>query len=115
MESLRFLLLNTDGIPINHGVIAKQITPEKYLCQFSKVPAVARVCDITEIQGWNLFPTDKALNEFIAAIQKGKKLPAKSTPPTPPTPPKPPVEFKPGGQKPSHKKKKKRGKNNVKG
>jgi len=111
MEGLRFLLLSQKGLPINHGMIAKQITPEKYLCQFSKVPAVARVCDITEIQGWNLFPTDEALNEFIAAIRKGKvKTPIAAIPSA-----KPPTNNKKTKKKKKKKTNKKRGKNNGKG
>lgn len=70
MQGMRFLLLNEDGKPINHGLIAQKITPEKYLCSFTRNPPVSRVCDLTEIQGWNLFPTDDALNIFIESIAK---------------------------------------------
>ena len=68
---MRFLLLSKDGKPLNHGIIVREITPEKFLCQFARNPPVARVCDISEIQNWNLFPTDEALNAFISSeLQK---------------------------------------------
>ena len=74
MQGMRFLLVNEAG-PINHGVIVKEITPEKYLCTFARVPQSSRVCDITEIQGWNLFPNDDQMNAFIASLQKQKAPP----------------------------------------
>ena len=79
MQGMRFLILNEEGKPINHGIIAQRITPEKYLCSFTRNPPVARVCDLTEIQGWNLFPTDDAMNAFIESIQKDLN----KTPPPP--------------------------------
>ena len=114
MQGMRFLILDQNGTPFNHGIIAKEITPEKYLCHFSRVPASARVCDITEIQGWNLFPTDEAMNVFIAALKKGdpSKLPA--SPETPSGKPIPPVKKKTkkkvGKKKVSKKKEKSNGK-----
>ena len=75
MQGMRFLLLGKDGKPINHGIIAQRITAEKYLCTFTRTPPVSRVCDIEEIQGWNLFPTDDALNAFIIDIQKKEAAP----------------------------------------
>lgn len=87
MQGMRFLLLNEKGKPINHGIISQKITPEKYLCTFTRNPQVSRVCDITEIEGWNLFPTDDALNDYIEAIRKEEKVaapPADSPPKDPP-------------------------------
>lgn len=77
MQGMKFLILNKDGKPINHGIIATQITPEKYLCSFTRNPPVSRVCDLSEIQSWNLFPTDDALNAFIAMIVKRDTPPPK--------------------------------------
>ncbi len=72
MQGMRFLMLDKNGLPFNHGIIAKEITPTKYLCQFTRVPASARVCDIAEIETWHIFPTDEAMNTFIAALSKDK-------------------------------------------
>lgn len=70
MQGMRFLLIGDDGKPINHGVIVQQIGPEKYLCQFARVPTVCRLVHTDEIMGWNLFPNDDAMNDFILAITK---------------------------------------------
>ena len=79
MQGMRFLIMSENG-PVNHGVIAQQITPEKYLCNFAKQPSSARVCDITEIQQWNLFPSDESMNKFISAIQKQQAAPVPAEP-----------------------------------
>ena len=81
MQGMRFLMLDKNGLPFNHGIIAKEITPTKYLCQFTRTPASARVCDITEIETWHIFATDEAMNVFIATLSKEK-------PAAPPTDPK---------------------------
>lgn len=82
MQGLKFLLLNQEGKPINHGLIVERITPEKYLCQFERNPPSARVCDLQEIQLWNLFPTDDAMNAFIASVGKDKQTTPQTALPT---------------------------------
>jgi len=104
MQGMLFLVVNQEGRPVNHGVIAEKITAEKYLCHFAANPPSARVCDIAEIQQWNLFPTDETLNTFIKALSKNEP---------PPPPPLPPVGeselvIDPEPTKPPAKKKKKK-------
>lgn len=70
MQGQSFLILNNKGTPVNHGVILEQITPERYLCYFAAKPAMSRVVRLEEIEGYNLFPNDDALNVFIAALTK---------------------------------------------
>jgi hypothetical protein len=84
----KFLILGKENKPLNHGTIIEKVTEGKYLCQFTRIPTSCRVVDVTEIQGWNLFPTDDGMNEFIAALEP-KKPPA----PPPADPPKvPPID-----------------------
>lgn len=83
MEGMKFLMLDENG-PANHGVIQKKLTDERYLVTFARIPVVSRVAHLDEISGWNLFPGDKALNEFIAEFQKHQQaaepaLPAELT------------------------------------
>ena len=75
MEGMKFLIVGPEG-PINHGSIVQRITAEKYLCQFARTPVSCRVCDLEEIQNWNLFPNDQLMNEFILEIGKQKAPPA---------------------------------------
>jgi hypothetical protein len=77
----KFLILGKENKPLNHGTIIEKVIEGKYLCQFTRIPTSCRVVDVTEIQGWNLFPTDDAMNEFIAALEK---KPAGTTPPADP-------------------------------
>jgi len=69
MQGMRFLLVNQDNEPFNHGVISERITEDKYLCEFAALPSVSRVCGLKEIMGWNLFATDELMNEFIKSLQ----------------------------------------------
>ena len=85
MQGMRFLIVTEKG-PVNHGIIAQQITPEKYLCNFAKQPASSRVCDIEEVQQWNLFPTDNSMNAFISAIQQQNAAPTETPPKIPGAP-----------------------------
>ena len=98
MEGMKFLILNQEGKPANHGTIAQRITPEKYLCQFDRTPTSCRVCRIEEIEGWNLFPTDKEMNAFIKALEPKK-------PPAPPADPPKTNGSKPNAKKSKAKKK----------
>lgn len=70
MQSMRLLLLGKDGKPANHGEIVREITPTKYLCYFAVTPSYCRVCDITEVQNWLLFPDDNRMNAFILALRR---------------------------------------------
>ena len=81
MQGMRFLIVGENG-PMNHGIIVSSITAEKYLCSFARVPQSSRVCDLEEIQQWNLFPTDDAMNTFISELGKEQKPVADPTPTT---------------------------------
>lgn len=85
MQGMRFLMLNEQGQPLNHGVIVSKVTDERYLCTFARNPQVTRLCHVDEIGQWNLFPTDDAMNAFILNIQAQTGAPAKpvETPPAP--------------------------------
>lgn len=87
MIGFKFLVLGQENKPLNHGTIIEKVAEAKYLCQFTRVPTSCRVVDVAEIQGWNLFPTDDAMNEFIAAL--GKKPPPPVDPPKDPPKPNP--------------------------
>lgn len=76
MQGMRLLIIE-DGKPTNHGIIAEQISADKYLCTFAKNPSFSRVCDIEEIQGWHLFMSDSLLNMFILSLQPKPATPAK--------------------------------------
>ena len=80
MQGMRFLVLDKNGIPINHGIIAQAITPERYLCRFAATPVVSRVVRLEELETYNLFPDDKEMNAFIDAIKKADPPPAESEP-----------------------------------
>ena len=79
MQGMRFLCLNEQGQPVNHGIIAQTITAERYLCRFSANPPMSRVVRLEEIETWQLFPTDDELNKFIKAIV-AQKPPAEKPP-----------------------------------
>lgn len=98
MQGMRFLLVNETG-PYGHGIITQEISSEKYLCTFLRHPQVSRVVDVTEIQQWNLFPNDAAMNTFIGVLNKEMN-------PSPPTdaPPKDNSDKKPPAIKASKKK-----------
>lgn len=81
MIGFKFLVVGQGQKPINHGTIVEKVTEGKYLCQFVRIPTSCRVVDIDEIQGWNLFPGEDAMNEFIAALDKSTE------PPPPPADP----------------------------
>ena len=89
-------MLNEQGEPVNHGIIAKTITAERYLCRFARDPVLSRVVRLDEIETWQLFPTDDELNKFISAIAKDAVVP-------------------PADPKPAKKKKKKVSKEKVNG
>jgi len=84
LVGFKFLILGPENKPINHGTIIEKVAEGKYLCQFTRSPPSCRVVDVTEVQGWNLFPADDAMNEFIAALEKKPDDP----PPPPKDPPK---------------------------
>ena len=83
MQGMRFLMLNEQGQPINHGIIAQTITAERYLCRFSANPPMSRVVRLDEIETWQLFPTDDELNKFIKAIVAQKPPVEPAAPPAP--------------------------------
>ena len=83
MQGMRFLIVGEEG-PINHGVIAQQITPEKYLCTFARIPQASRVVSLEEIQQWSLFPNENMMNAFIVELQKDKQIPLAPRGQTPP-------------------------------
>ena len=68
MQGFNFLLLNEDGAPANHGRVVEKLTDSHWLCQYVRTPSFCRVVGLPEIQTWLLFPTDKALNNYISAI-----------------------------------------------
>ncbi len=109
MQDMRFLIVGKQG-PVNHGVILSHITEGKYLCEFAKNPTSCRVCDITEIQTWNLFHTDEQMNAFILSLRKEQA-------PLPVEDPKvelPPIPIKKTKKKASKKKAKKKAKTKKK-
>lgn len=75
MEGMHFLLVNEQGKPMGHGVIAQRINQDRYLCTFLRNPQVSRVVGIDEIGTWNLFPNQDAMNAFIAQLPKAKPAP----------------------------------------
>ena len=75
MEGMHFLLVNEQGKPMSHGVIAKRVTDERYLCTFLRAPQVSRLAHVDEIAQWNLFPNQDAMNAFIASLPKAKPAP----------------------------------------
>ncbi len=70
MQGFKWLKLDENGKPFNHGTILQQITPERYLCQFAKLPSSCRVMRIEVIEGWHLFPNDQQMNAFIVDVIK---------------------------------------------
>ena len=86
MEGMRFLLLNEKGEPVNHGIITKTITAERYLCHFARDPVMSRVARLEEIETWQLFASDDDLNKFISSIAKANKPPAAASKPPAPKP-----------------------------
>lgn len=83
MIGFKFLVLGQENKPLNHGTIIEKVGEGKYLCQFTRIPTSCRVVDVTEIQGWNLFPTGDAMNAFIAALEKKPADPPKDPPADP--------------------------------
>ncbi len=77
MQGTHFLIKDANNLPINHGVILREITPTKYLCDFARVPTVMRICDITLLEKWSLFRDDETMNRYILALTPV------STPPAP--------------------------------
>ena len=68
MEGLHFLIISSDNVPTNQGIILERIGLERYLCYFARVPSYSRVCRLEQIEGWRLFPTEEKLSEFIKSI-----------------------------------------------
>lgn len=112
MQGMRFLLLGDDGRPFNHGIITQKVTEERYLCTFFRNPQVSRLCHVDEIAGWNLFPNDEAMNQFIAALAAQDPKFQKEQPPA--DPPQPPAEPPGGKHKTPVKKKASKKKPNAK-
>ncbi len=83
MEGMHFLLVNEQGKPMGHGVIAQRINQDRYLCTFARQPQVSRVVGVDEIATWNLFPNQDAMNAFIAALPKAKPAPGAPPPKKP--------------------------------
>jgi len=77
--------------PNNHAIITQQITPEKYLCTIMTNPQGTHVGPIEEVQQFNLFPNDDAMNAFIVARRQPK--------PEAPKPEVDPTELPPGAPK----------------
>ena len=96
MEGMNFLLVNEQGKPMGHGIIASRINENRYLCTFLRQPQVSRVVGVDEIATWNLFPNQDAMNAFVAALPK--------SPGTPPPPP----SKEPASKKPASKSQQKR-------
>lgn len=107
MQGMRFLLLDENGRPFNHGVIVNKVTDERYLCTFARNPQVSRLCHVDEIGAWNLFPTDDAMNSFILSIQAQTGEPEKPVE-TPPV-----LDIDPKSTQPPKKKAKKKAKKKV--
>ena len=101
MQGFRFLVLGEKG-PTAHGIITQQITPEKYLCTFLMNPQVSRVCSIDEIQQWNLFPNEDAMNAFAVHLRRQTQPPPA---PQAEPPAEPPAGTPPEKKKKVHKKK----------
>jgi len=107
MQGTRFLIKDANNFPINHGIILREITPTKYLCDFARVPTVMRICDISLLEKWSLFRDDESMNKYILAL----------TPAPPVIPPKPDKKKKKVAKKKAKKvakKKSTRGKPNAK-
>ena len=69
MQGMKFLIIDAQGKPFNHGTIIRELTPTKYVCQFTRIPSSVRTVDIAEVETWHLFPNDDLLNEFIVALK----------------------------------------------
>jgi hypothetical protein len=67
---MKLLMLNTKGVPINHGTIVQTITTKKYLCRFEATPVNSRIVRLKELETFHLFSNDDELNRFIEAIVK---------------------------------------------
>lgn len=83
MQGMRFLVLDQEGRPVNHGNIVQKVSDEKYLLQFMRAPSSCRLVHTDEIMGYTLFPTDEALNQFIAELTKQVPPPELEIDPTP--------------------------------
>lgn len=68
MQGYRFLLVDDNNKPANHGVIVEQITPERYLCAFARLPSVCRIITLEQLMLYFLFPDDEQLNAFILSL-----------------------------------------------
>lgn len=75
MEGMNFLLVNEQGKPISHGIIAQRINENRYLCTFLRAPQVSRAVSVEEIGSWNLFANQDAMNAFIAKLPKATPAP----------------------------------------
>jgi hypothetical protein len=80
MQGMKFVVIGQNNQVINHGQIVQQINDDKFLCQFQRPPAVARLVHTDEIMGWNLFPNDELLGEFITHINKQNQPPKPADP-----------------------------------
>lgn len=80
MQGMCFAVLDKNGTVINHGIIAREITPENYLCQFQQPPVVSRVVSIEELRGFNLFNSHAQRGNFLEAIAKEKEETPESKP-----------------------------------
>ena len=69
MQGMYFIIIDNKGQVVNSGQIVSQITPERYLCQFMRKPTSCRVVQLTEIEGWNLFPDVDQSKAFLEALK----------------------------------------------
>lgn len=70
LAGMIFIVVGDNGLPVTHGIIAQQITAEKYLCQFQAQPVSSRVVDIEELQGYNLFHNDEQRDAFLTVLKR---------------------------------------------
>lgn len=68
MQGFRLLVIGADGKPTNHGTVLNRITDEKWLCYFSRIPNLGRICDVVEMETWLFFPDDDAMNTYILSL-----------------------------------------------
>lgn len=77
MQGFRFLIVDKDNKPTNHGIIVREITPERYLCAFARLPVVHLIISLDQLMLYSLFPDDDQLNKFILALSTPEPAPKK--------------------------------------
>ena len=76
MNGMRFLQLDREGKPSNHGIVVQQLTTERYMCQFARLPSSCLIRSLDEMLSWHFFATEDELNKFIVHVSAAKQPPA---------------------------------------